>query len=504
MKKTKSALTAHPPKHLNDRDPWMLAEDIPDVDFLFSQIFISAFANDLEKTVGRNYQKILGIFNGCNIKFYYGAKDSDDFAKHILSLIVNRPAFGARINKEIRRYSSELKSLATSIDSTRLAGLSSKQLADLFLELDKLHATLYSWGWLPNAVDMFHGNFTNYLKKRLEEKIAADQANGALVALSVHQEKSVIDQEQDSFLNLVALKQARRGAEFEKNLKRHIAKYFYLKHLWLGRDGIYNEAYYLAEIKKFVASGQKASQVLRQKAKQRRDNLRKQSALIKKLKISGKLLKIFSVYAEFSVTKVFRRDAQLLWAYKMDFIFAELSKRLRLPVMYIRFMFPGEIIKALQAGYVDKKMSIELKARTRACVYYAEKNIDLLFIGPAVKKWEKLVAQKIDSTVREIRGQAACLGRARGTVKIINSIKDMKKMNQGDILVSIATNPDIVPAMKKAAAIITEQGGITSHAAIVSREFNTPCIIGTKIATRVLKDGDLVEVDAEKGIVRII
>ncbi len=80
----------------------------------------------------------------------------------------------------------------------------------------------------------------------------------------------------------------------------------------------------------------------------------------------------------------------------------------------------------------------------------------------------------------------------------------MKKMNKGDILVSIATNPDIVPAMKKAAAIITEQGGITSHAAIVSREFNTPCIIGTKIATKVLHDGDLVEVDADKGIVKII
>ncbi|MDP2944678.1 MAG: PEP-utilizing enzyme [bacterium] len=493
------------PKYLNDRqDPWMLAEDIPDVDFLFSQIFISAFANDLQKTVGRNYRKILGIFNGCNIKFYYGAKDSDDFAKHILSLIVNQPAFGARINKEIRRYSSELKSLAASINSKKLAGLSDKQLADLFLELDKLHATLYSWGWLPNAVDMFHGNFTNYLKGKLEEKIASDKANGALVALSVHQEKSIIDQEQDSFLNLIALKQANKNKEFTKSLKKHIAKYFYLKHLWLGKDGVYDEVYYLSEVKKFIASGQKAGQVLRQKAKQRQENLRKRNALIKKLKISGKLLKIFSVYAEFSVTKVFRRDAQLLWAYKMDFIFAELNKRLRLPVIYFRFMFPEEIIKALRTGYVNKKMVVELKARTKACVYYAEKNIDLLFIGSAVKKWEKLVAQKIDSTVREIRGQAACLGKARGTVKIINSIKDMQKMNQGDILVSIATNPDIVPAMKKAAAIITEQGGITSHAAIVSREFNTPCIIGTKIATRVLKDGDLVEVDAEKGIVRII
>ena len=106
------------------------------------------------------------------------------------------------------------------------------------------------------------------------------------------------------------------------------------------------------------------------------------------------------------------------------------------------------------------------------------------------------------ASVFELHGQTASLGQAKGKVKIINSASDMKKMKTGDILVSIATNPDVVPAMKKAAAIVTEQGGVTSHAAIVSRELGTPCVIGTKIATKVLKDGDVVEVDADKGIVR--
>ena len=101
-------------------------------------------------------------------------------------------------------------------------------------------------------------------------------------------------------------------------------------------------------------------------------------------------------------------------------------------------------------------------------------------------------------------GQTACLGKAKGYVRIINEPADMKKMKSGDILVSIATNPDIVPAMKLAAAIITEQSRITSPSAIVSRELGVPCIIGTKIATKVLKDGDLVEVDADKGIVKIV
>lgn len=66
------------------------------------------------------------------------------------------------------------------------------------------------------------------------------------------------------------------------------------------------------------------------------------------------------------------------------------------------------------------------------------------------------------------------------------------------------TNPSYVSIMKKAKAIITDDGGITSHAAIISRELRIPCIVGTKIATKVLKDRDMVEVDAYKGIVRIV
>lgn len=66
------------------------------------------------------------------------------------------------------------------------------------------------------------------------------------------------------------------------------------------------------------------------------------------------------------------------------------------------------------------------------------------------------------------------------------------------------TRPELMPAVKKAKAIITDEGGLTCHAAIVSRELGVPCIIGTKIATKILKDGNLVEVDANKGIIRKI
>lgn len=106
--------------------------------------------------------------------------------------------------------------------------------------------------------------------------------------------------------------------------------------------------------------------------------------------------------------------------------------------------------------------------------------------------------------IHELTGRVACPGKVTGKVRVILLKKDVGLIEEGEILVSTMTTPDFVPAVKKCAAIITDEGGITCHAAIVSRELGKPCIIGTKIATKVLKDGDVVEVDAEKGAVTIV
>jgi pyruvate,water dikinase len=102
---------------------------------------------------------------------------------------------------------------------------------------------------------------------------------------------------------------------------------------------------------------------------------------------------------------------------------------------------------------------------------------------------------------KKITGTCACPGRARGVISIVNTPEDIKHMKTGNILVSFSTAPNLMPAIRLATAIITDEGGLTSHAAIISRELRIPCIIGTKIATKVLQDGDLVEVDATRGVV---
>ncbi|MBU0534958.1 phosphoenolpyruvate synthase [Patescibacteria group bacterium] len=98
-----------------------------------------------------------------------------------------------------------------------------------------------------------------------------------------------------------------------------------------------------------------------------------------------------------------------------------------------------------------------------------------------------------------LEGLAASPGIASGKVRIVKGIKEIGKVKQGDILVAEMTNPDYVPAMKRAAGIVTDLGGRTSHAAIVSRELGVPCIVGTEQATKMLSSGEVITVDGEAG-----
>ncbi|HED38691.1 MAG TPA: hypothetical protein ENI76_10695 [Ignavibacteria bacterium] len=104
----------------------------------------------------------------------------------------------------------------------------------------------------------------------------------------------------------------------------------------------------------------------------------------------------------------------------------------------------------------------------------------------------------------EIKGNVGSKGTIEARVRVVLNEKDFEKFKKGEVLVTSMTRPEFVPLMKKASAIVTDEGGITCHAAIISRELKLSCITGTKFATQILNDGDLVEVDADNGVVRII
>src|SRR3989344_5502435 len=117
---------------------------------------------------------------------------------------------------------------------------------------------------------------------------------------------------------------------------------------------------------------------------------------------------------------------------------------------------------------------------------------------------ELLLNERKTEEATLVKGNTAFMGKVNGHAKIVYDVSEISKVKQGDILITQMTFPSFIEAMYRASAFVTDEGGITCHAAIVAREMGKPCIVGTKIATKVFKDGDLVEVDAVKGIVRKI
>lgn len=156
--------------------------------------------------------------------------------------------------------------------------------------------------------------------------------------------------------------------------------------------------------------------------------------------------------------------------------------------------------------YKNKNYIKEIKKRQNCVVFCNIEGLQYEFSDPdiAIKQIYKILEDGSGEKTVEIKGNSACKGFASGVVKIILSENDFGKFTEGDILVTSMTRPEFVSLMKKAKAVITDEGGITCHAAIISRELNIPCVIGTKMATRLLKDGDRVDIDATLGIIKII
>ncbi|UCD03857.1 MAG: phosphoenolpyruvate synthase [Candidatus Woesearchaeota archaeon] len=116
-----------------------------------------------------------------------------------------------------------------------------------------------------------------------------------------------------------------------------------------------------------------------------------------------------------------------------------------------------------------------------------------------LKKHEDVKEIEMPTGEPILTGLGASPGGASGPVKIILSPHELSNVKKGDVMVTKMTNPDMVPAMQRAVAIVTDEGGVTSHAAIVSREMGTPCIVGTEKATSVLHDGQIITVNGSKG-----
>lgn len=244
------------------------------------------------------------------------------------------------------------------------------------------------------------------------------------------------------------------------------------------------------------------------------DHLKKQFSLFSKNK------RDFNEFVNTIVNKELQTKVKMMHQYaylKTDRIdvWRRAMNHLRTFYQYLTTLVPGmtlqdacnlsieETKQLLERGILPDVKNLRLRSEHKVIYYIHHQKIEIITDPNLIKETIKLLEGEL-SLVQELKGMVACLGKVKGKVKLINHSNDLEKIEKGDIFVAKYTFPSFTPYMSKSAAIVTDEGGLTSHAAIVSRELRIPCLVGTKIATKVLKDGDLVEVDAIKGFIKIL
>ncbi|MFA6427062.1 MAG: PEP-utilizing enzyme [Candidatus Magasanikbacteria bacterium] len=200
--------------------------------------------------------------------------------------------------------------------------------------------------------------------------------------------------------------------------------------------------------------------------------------------------------------KDWRDDLRREQAYAWNFLFILIAGHFQIEYNDLAYLTLDEIGESLRNNEWPSHLTEQRKDKDFIFTMNVAKQKLQIFPG-LPSKYEKAIlsAENIGSK-REVKGIVAQLGIVSGMVRIIRNHHDIKRIEAGDVLIANTTHPNYLQGMRKAVAFVTDEGGIASHAAIVAREFKKPCIVGTKIATQVFRDGDVVEVDAEKGVIR--
>lgn len=290
--------------------------------------------------------------------------------------------------------------------------------------------------------------------------------------------------EQQSLLQLASL--PRTSKEFSRALKKHVTTY-----AWLGNKMMSYTPFTEQQIlSRLETVGEKPLDKLVE-IQTNRKHLEREAKLVIKI-LTPEQKELVKMYQQLLLLRTERADAVCKAAQLTYPLFFWVAEELGMTRQELVRFSKSEIEEMINTG---KRSDAGKREKYHATFINGKFDVHWGSWGEEEKQ---------QSGVKEIKGVIACKGLARGTVKIIRDVPEQVKVERGDILVASYTNPNMVPAMERAAAIITNIGGLTSHAAIVSREMNKPCIIGTKIATQVLKDGDEVEVDADQGVVRVL
>lgn len=376
-----------------------------------------------------------------------------------------------------------LRSVHDKIDTSEFSKMSDADFLAIWSDLHQKTIDFFIHGLIP---ELSNYGSDNYLENKLREYINEDkEVLHAMEVLTAPEELSFYQQEE------IDLSET-------KDIAAHQKQYYWLKNAYSLVQVL--DVTFFEERKKNIVL-----QDLRKHLSDHLDEVKKAKEVLKKqYNLSEEVMKIAKGVAYGVVWQDDRKKAILQNLHYKNVLLDEMVRRIKSVSKDDLLNFTNIDIAEMLNG---KDYSIQIEDRRKGFgeIIWADK-IEMLDSKRTLAFWDIYAEEKAAQGTTEARGIVACKakdGKLQGKIRVLLNPHQVDILQEGEILVAPMTSPEYIFAMRKASAIVTDNGGLTSHAAIVSRELKKPCLVGTKIATQIFKDGDVVEIDTVAGVVRL-
>lgn len=475
------------------------------------------------------YTTLVAIYEDFKESYYLPEAECERVAQELLSHILERPSWLQDQLDEIGRRLITLQSVFPYPDdrAAPFAAVTDDELGQLYHRHHEAHTALYQVARLPEALDRGINHFTTYLKGHLRgrnSKFASD----AHYFTQVFEDLTFPEQPSDHAVHEAEFTEVLRAVEAAVDRSRNVtgralrlqlhmdpallARVERFKDEWYfwGYHGYASRAtrdlnYYLDRIAGHLSGGRTTFDAARY-ARQLEETERRRIRWFDQFGIDEVHQQLFRLYARVGVTKLHRRSVQLRNFVFLDQMIAEIARRRAVQEGIVRCLLPEEV-KALIAG--DLSPTDEHAARKDLAVHVIDGHEENVFAGTNFS-W---LSQELDAATRGegadarlVPGDTICEGVVRGRARVIIRRSDADDVNfrPGDILVSEATDSDLLEIIQKAGGVLTEAGGATCHAAIVCREMGKPSLMGIDDLLRIVKNDDFLIVNADEGFFSIL
>jgi phosphohistidine swiveling domain-containing protein len=463
------------------------------------------------------YTTLVAFYQGFTETYFLLREECLRNSQRMREKIQANPAWMEDVLHEIETRTTTLEEVFDGW-SEDFSALDVEELLALYRSHNEAQAALYIYARLPEVLDRGEASFTHHLRDLVAAQLPGSsptEVNRVFLELTAPERPSILELAEREWRSLVEDIQRhvpKAGAveppgrllmhipvHLQYRLAAYLRRWRYITYHGYG----FRQVTTLADLLRRLAGDLSSPAAPPRSNQERLSHISRYAGAV-----DPEHLPLFRIYSQIGLSKIRRRVAQLKAFYYLDLLLREMALRLDVPEASLRCMLPEEVETAVRKGYIDSEAIAE---RLRITAYIIHGRHEHVLAGADAERLFQAVHSRVTFNPESAYGRRhigipVSLGVARGRARVVHRVDSSTHgtFQPGDILVAEALDPDMLPLIAQAGGIVTAQGGVTSHGAILCRELGKPTISGVADVFLSILDGDEVFLDANVGVVEVV